>query len=48
MDDDILTIGLFNLIFGVFALTLGYISILPRDHLPAQISTPVALAIGER
>jgi len=48
MDDEILTIGLINLIFGVLALMMGYLYTLPRDHLPSVISAPVALAIGEK
>jgi hypothetical protein len=48
MDDDILTIGLINLVFGVVALTLGYLYTLPRDHLPTEMSAPLALAIGDQ
>lgn len=48
MDDNILTIGLFNLVFGVLALTIGYLYTLPRDHLPSEMSAPLALAIGDQ
>lgn len=48
MDDDILTIGLINLIFGVLALTIGYLYTLPRDHLPATVPAPLSIAIGEQ
>lgn len=48
MDDEFITIGLINLVFGVLALTIGYIYTLPRDHLPAEMSAPLALAIGEQ
>lgn len=48
MDDEILAIGLINLVFGVVALALGYLYTLPRDHLPAEMSAPLALAIGNQ
>ena len=48
MDDNILTIGLFNLVFGVLALTIGYLYTLPRDQLPSEMSVPLALAIGDQ
>lgn len=48
MDDNILTIGLFNLVFGVLALTIGYLYTLPRDQLPSEMSAPLALAIGDQ
>jgi hypothetical protein len=48
MDDKFLTIGLINLVFGVLALTIGYLYTLPRDHLPSEMTAPLALAIGEQ
>ncbi len=48
MDDDILKMGLFNLVLGVLALTIGYLYTLPRDHLPSEMPAPLALAIGEQ
>lgn len=48
MDDDILTIGLINLVFGVLALTVGYLYTLPRDELPANLPAPLAVAVGEQ
>jgi hypothetical protein len=48
MDDDILTIGLINLVFGVFVLAIGYVYTLPRDHLPSGMSAPLVLAIGDQ
>jgi hypothetical protein len=48
MDDDLLTIGLINLVFGVLVLTVGYLYTLPRDQLPAYLPAPLALAVGEQ
>lgn len=48
MDDDILAIGLINLVVGVLALSIGYLYTLPRADLPVQMSAPVAIATGER
>jgi hypothetical protein len=46
MDDDILKIGLINLVFGILALTTGYLYTLPRDHIPMNLSAPMAMALG--
>lgn len=47
MDDDILAIGLINVILGVLALTVGHLYTLPRGHSAATISAPFAIALGE-
>lgn len=48
MDDEILTIAVTNLIFGVLALTIGYLYTLPRESLPVHQSTALLLASGQR
>jgi thiamine transporter ThiT len=48
MDDDILTMGVINLIFGVLALMIGFLYTLPPDHLLLEMSAPLALAIGDQ
>ncbi|MDW5318484.1 hypothetical protein [Rhizobium sp. PL01] len=48
MDDDILIIGMINLLFGILALTVGYLYTLPRNHLAAQLPAAPAIPMGER
>lgn len=48
MDDNILNIALANLIFGVLALTIGDLYMLPRDYVGASGPAPFLLAAGQQ